>query len=546
MALLTRILRTALSHPLRTAVVDDRGPRSYPQCLVGAMMLSRLIDRETTRDTVGMLLPTSAATPLAIVGSWLSLKIPVPINFLLGPGEMQHVIRHAGIDTILTVGPMLEFLGAEAGKGDAGRAEARGAGGGMATGGKAGGKAGEKGGEKGWGRPAGVPEGVKLVRLEEVLPTMGKLSSLRWPPRLTEDQTAVLLYTSGTSGMPKGVPLTFGNLMSNVEAGIRRGNFTKRDVFLGVLPQFHSFGLTACSLFPLVLGAKVVYSARFVPKKIIELFRLHRPTVFMAVPSMYGALLSVKEATREDFASLRMAISGGEPLPEAVRREMYDRFGVRLMEGYGLTETSPVVSWSTPDANRDGCVGKVLDNVDVKIVSEDGKVLPPGEAGEIWVSGPNVFHGYYRDPETTASVFAELTPGGRKYFKTGDIGTLSPDGFLAITGRKKEMLIVGGLNVFPRTIEEVLCQHPGVRDAGVVGKVDDLRGEVPVAFVEMKEGAVFDEAELRQFCRERLAQYKVPREIYRVDSLPRTPTGKVLRRKLKEMLVHEAPKKVDA
>lgn len=500
MGLLARILRTALSHPLRTAVVDDRGPRSYLECLVGAMMLSRLIDRETSRDTVGMLLPTSAATPLAIVGSWLSMKIPVPINFLLGPGEMQHVIRHAGIDTILTVGPMLEFLGAE--------------------------------------HPAGVPEGVKLIRLEQVLPQMGKLSSLRWPPRLTDDQVAVLLYTSGTSGMPKGVPLTFGNLMSNVEAGIRRGSFTRRDVFLGVLPQFHSFGLTACSLFPLVLGAKVVYSARFVPKKVIELFRLHRPTVFMAVPSMYGALLSVKEATRDDFASLRMAISGGEPLPEAVRQEMYERFGVRLMEGYGLTETSPVVSWSTPDAFKDGCVGKVLDNVDVKIVSDDGQVLPPGEQGEIWVAGPNVFHGYYRDPDTTASVFAELKPGGRKYFKTGDIGTLSPDGFLAITGRKKEMLIVGGLNVFPRTIEEVLCQHPAVRDAGVVGKTDGLRGEVPVAFVEMKEGALFDEAGLRAFCRERLAQYKVPREIYRLDSLPRTPTGKVLRRKLKELIPH--------
>lgn len=498
MGLLNRILRTAVTHPFRTAVVDDRGPRSYLQCVVGAMMLSRLIERETKRDTVGILLPTSAGTPLAMLGAWLAMRVPVPINFLLGAGEMQHVIRHSGMDTILTVGPMLDFLGGP--------------------------------------QSAGLPEGVKLVKLEEALPTMGKLSSLRWPPKTGDEETAVILYTSGTSGTPKGVPLTFGNLMSNVEAGIRRGSFTKNDVFLGVLPQFHSFGLTAGSLFPLVLGAKVVYSARFVPKKVVDLFRTHRPTVFMAVPSMYGALLSVKEAKREDFASLRMAISGGEPLPEAVRKEMWERLGVRLMEGYGLTETSPVVSWSTPDAYRDGCVGRVLDNVDVKVVSEEGKPLPAGEAGEIWISGPNVFHGYFRDPEGTQAVFAELVPGGRKYFRSGDIGTLSEDGFLAITGRKKEMLIVGGLNVFPRAIEEVLCMHPGVMDAGVVGRSDGLRGEIPVAFVEMKEGAVFDEGELRAWCRERLAGYKVPKEIVRVDALPRTPTGKVMRRKLKELV----------
>jgi len=497
MTLLRQILWNAAKHPFRTAVVDDRGARSYGACLIASMMFSRLIERETGKDTIGILLPTSGGTPLAMLGAWLAYRVPVPLNFLLGKDELQYVILHSGMDTILTVQAMLDFIG---------------------------------------GRDV-IPPGIKVVLLEEALPKIGKLSSLRLPPKHAPDDTAVILYTSGTSGRPKGVPLSFGNLESNVTAGIERGAFTRHEVFLGVLPQFHSFGLTAGTLFPLVLGAKVVYSARFVPKKIVELFRLHRPTVFMAVPSMFGALMTVKDAAPDDFSSLKLCISGGEPLPQATRSEMKSRLGVQLMEGYGLTETSPVVSWSSPTMFKDGCVGKVLSNVKVVVVSDEGAPLAPGEAGEILISGPNVFAGYFLDPETTASVFTELTVDGerRRYFRTGDIGTLDPDGFLAITGRKKEMLIVGGLNVFPRGIEEVLNNHPSVKDSGVVGRIDGVRGEVPVAYVELKEGCPFDEASIRAYCREHLAGYKVPREIIALPELPRTPTGKVLRRKLKEL-----------
>lgn len=487
-----------MKHPFRTAVVDDRGAKSYLECVIGAMMFSRLIEKETGKDTVGVLLPTSGGTPLAMLGAWLAYRVPVPLNFLLGKEELQYVIKHSGMDTILTVQAMLDFIG---------------------------------------GKEV-IPAGVKVVLLEEALPKIGKVSSLRWPAKHEKSDTAVILYTSGTSGVPKGVPLSFGNLESNVDGGIERGAFTRDDVFLGVLPQFHSFGLTAGSLFPLVLGAKVVYSARFVPKKIVELFRLHKPTVFMAVPTMYGALLSAKDAKKEDFASLRMCISGGEPLPEATRREMKDRLGVQLLEGYGLTETSPVVAWSTREHFKDGCVGKVLSNVDVQVVSEEGAVLPRGESGEILISGPNVFAGYFQDPETTKGVFTDAEVAGirKRYFRTGDIGVLDQEGFLAITGRKKEMLIVGGLNVFPRGIEEVLNNHPSVKDSGVVGRPDGMRGEVPVAFVEVKEDQAFDEAALRAHCREHLAGYKVPKEVVLLPSLPRTPTGKVLRRKLKELL----------
>jgi long-chain acyl-CoA synthetase len=201
------------------------------------------------------------------------------------------------------------------------------------------------------------------------------------------------------------------------------------------------------------------------------------------------------------------------------------------------------VSWSSPERYKDGSVGKVLGGVDVKIVADDDRVLPSGEQGEILISGPNVFAGYYKDPETSAGVFKDMVVDGasRRYFRTGDIGTLDTEGFLAITGRKKEMLIVGGFNVFPRAIEEVLNNHPSVKDSGVVGRPDGLRGEVPVAFVEIKEGERFDENALRSHCREHLAGFKVPRDIIRVDAMPRTPTGKVLRRKLKELLPAETP-----
>lgn len=485
---------TALRSGRRVACVDDKAQRTYFEYVVGACMFSRLIERETKSQHVGLMLPTSAAMPLGVVGSWMAGRVAVPINYLLGREEMQYCMKHAPVDTLLTVGPMLDFVG---------------------------------------GIEA-IPEGVKVVRVEEELPKMGKLSSLRLWPGTSPDQAAVILYTSGTSGKPKGVPLTFGNFEANLEAAIERAKITRSDVFLGVLPQFHSFGLTACTLFPLAMGCKAVYTARFLPKKIIELMREHRPTIFMAVPSMYGALLALKDASAEDFASLRLCISGGEPLSEGLRTEMKQRFNVDLLEGYGLTETTPVVSWSTPEKNRPGYAGQVLRNVEVVIAGEDDRVLPASEQGEILISGPSVFPGYHRDHDGTQAVFTEIQ--GKRYFRTGDIGMLDEERMLAITGRKKEMIIVGGFNVFPRTIEEVLNSHPSVRDSGVVGKTDGMRGEVPVAYVEIKDGERFDEGALRAWCREKLAGYKVPREIIRVDTLPRTPTGKVLRRKLKELM----------
>lgn len=495
MSLLRPILLKALKHPKQVAVIDDRSSYSYAKLAAGSLFVAREIRQTTSARHVGVMLPTSGAFPLTVLGAWLAGRVPVPLNYLLAKEELQYVIRDSDIDTLITSTQMLEFIGG---------AEV-------------------------------IPDGIKIVELEKV--NFKGIPPLRWPPNPSDDDLAVLLYTSGTSGKPKGVMLTHGNIQSNAFAAVEHANITKADTFLGVLPQFHSFGLTVLTLLPLVIGAKVVYTARFVPRKIISLIEEHRPDIFIAVPSMYGALLSVKSAGPESFKSIRLAVSGAEPLPDATYDAFKERFGVGLLEGYGLTETSPATNWSTPSKNKRHAVGTALPGVGNYIVDGDNKILGPNEEGEIILTGPNLMKGYYKLDEQTAEVITTITPPGSdkpvRAFRTGDIGKLDDEGYLYITGRKKEMLIVGGENVFPREIEEVLNTHPSVAASAVIGKQDGMRGEVPIAFVELNEGATFDEASIRNHCRESLAQFKVPKEIKVLDQLPRNPTGKIMRRALK-------------
>ena len=274
-----------------------------------------------------------------------------------------------------------------------------------------------------------------------------------------------------------------------------------------------------------------VYTARFVPSRLLDLARTHRPTVFVAIPSMYNALLHAKHAEAGDFSSFRYVVSGGEPLPDKVAQTFLERFGKRINEGYGLTETSPVTNWCLPEEFREHSVGRPVPEVEERIVAPDGRVLPAGQDGEIRIKGPNVMKGYYNLPELTAGVFDE-----HGFFRTGDMGRFDADGFLYITGRIKEMLIISGENVFPREIEEVVNHHPAVKDSAVVGLRDPARGEVPICFVELRDGAEWDESHARAFVRERLPPYKVPREFRVLDALPRNPTGKIMRRALAERL----------
>lgn len=486
------IIRKCLAQPRRIATVDDRGSRKAVEILVGALHIAEYLSARCKTQTVGVMLPTGAGTPVAALAAWMLGKTVVPLNYLLKHEELQYVIDDCGTDTVLTAGPMLEFMNFS-------------------------------------------PRVNQLVKLETL--TFKGMPEPRWPAAASDDDLAILLYTSGTSGKPKGVMLTHGNIAANMRQIYNYAQFTPDDVMLGVLPQFHSFGLTALTLLPLTVGMKVVYTARFVPQKIVKLMREHRPTIMVAIPSMYGALLSVKDAKAEDFASLKYTVSGGEPLSDAIATQFYERFGVRLNEGYGLTETAPVTNLCLPHEYRAHSVGRALPDIDQRIVDlNTGASLPYGQDGEVWIKGPNVMRGYYHLPEETAKA---LTPDG--YLRTGDIGRQDADGHLFITGRFKEMLIVGGENVFPREIEEVLDKHPTVQASGVIGVRDPVRGELPLAFVELREGATFDKSSLQAHCRANLAGYKVPTDIRLLEALPRNPTGKIMRRELKKFA--DAPAK---
>ncbi|MBX3408035.1 MAG: AMP-binding protein [Phycisphaeraceae bacterium] len=493
------IIRQLLSSPRREVIVDDRRAFRAIEILIGALHIAEEVSRRSKSRTLGVLLPTSGVFPMALLAGWMLGRTVVPLNYLLKPDELAFVIDDCETDCVVTVEPMLEFL-----------------------------RSSHK--EEAAATPTALAKVAQnLVRLDAM--DFSGAPALRWPAHAHADDLALLLYTSGTSGRPKGVMLSHGNIGANI-AQIREWvRFTRDDVLAGVLPQFHTFGLTALTLLPLTAGCKVVYTARFVPAKIVQLIRQHRATALIAIPSMYNALLQVKNATAEDFASLRYTVSGGEPLPAAVFDGFRERFGVTLNEGYGLTETAPVTNWCRPHEWRRHSVGRALPRVIERIVDpETGRDLPPGRDGEVRIKGPNVMRGYFKRPEETAAAFDD-----HGFLRTGDIGRLDEDGHLYITGRLKEMLIVGGENVFPREIEEVLNRHPGIKESGVVGVMDDIRGEVPVAYVELREGAAFDERDVQRHCREHLAGYKVPRHVRVLEALPRNPTGKVMRRELKKL-----------
>jgi long-chain acyl-CoA synthetase len=447
------------------------------------------LEEATNQPLVGLLLPAGAAFVATFYGALLAGKAVVPLNFLFGPREIAHCIKDSGIDTVVTV-PLLAGILEQLGM-----------------------------------------QGLNVVDLSRRPPPGPPPAPLAVPTR-SADEVAELIYTSGTGGLPKGVPLTYGNLQSDVDAAIAHVNLRNRHKFLGIIPLFHVFGLTAMMLAPIQLGATIVYMARFSPIGALKAIKEHGISIVMGVPSMYGAILRLKEASRDDFFTIYAMISGGEPLPATLREAFESRFGVTLLEAYGMTETSLAITLNTPQSHKPGSVGRPIPGMQIKIVDEGGNALVGGQLGEIWVRGPMVMKGYHNLPDETAAV---LTADG--YLKTGDLGKMDADGFLYITGRKKDLIIVAGENVSPREIEETLMAHPAVAEAAVIGRKDATRGEVVCAFVIPREGHTPEPDELREFCKQhRLAQWKVPREIRVVQDLPRSPTGKVLKRILAEQI----------
>lgn len=356
------------------------------------------------------------------------------------------------------------------------------------------------------------------------------------PDRAQENDTAAILYTSGTTGSPKGVMLTHRNLVSNCRMTVKQMELKKSDVALNILPMFHSFAWTGNVLITMDLGTKLVISASIAPAKPwLSLMAKHGVTVFSAVPQVYGVLS--KEASGLKglvlkwwfFRKVRFGISGAAPLNPSVQTAFEDGFGIPILEGYGLTETSPVATLNTLRQRKKGAVGVPLKGVEIKIIDDNERELPQGQEGEVCIKGDNIMKGYFNLPEPTREAF---THDG--WFKSGDIGVIDQEGFLSIRDRKKDMIIVKGLKVFSAQVEAALSDHPDVAEVAVVGIPDETGDETIKAYFVLKPGAQADKAALMKLCREKLDTYKRPRDVEIIEALPKNALQKVLKRVLRQ------------
>ncbi len=341
-----------------------------------------------------------------------------------------------------------------------------------------------------------------------------------------ETDPCVILYTSGTTGRPKGALLSHRNLISNVRSFTIATETSAADNILCVLPMFHSFGMTCCVLGALYNGASLTILESFQPREVIATIREKGVTVVMGVPAMYGFYASM--ATSADLAGVRLFASGGASLPLEILNSFYEKTGKRVIEGYGLSEASPAVCFNPLDATKPGSVGLPLPDVEVKVVRDDGSEAACREVGELIVRGSNVMLGYYGLPDETAEALKD------GWLHTGDLAYRDEDGYIYIVDRKKDIIIVSGLNVYPREVEEVLYQYPAVKEAAVIGKPDKKRGEIVCAYVVAKEGQKLNKKDLIVFLKANLAAYKLPRDIIEMESLPKNATGKILKKELRE------------
>lgn len=340
------------------------------------------------------------------------------------------------------------------------------------------------------------------------------------------DDVAVISYTSGTTGRPKGVMLTHANLLFQAENSASVAPLRDGDVSLACLPLAHLFGLGATLVSQLFKVYGVVLDW-FTPAGVFDAVDRHRITSTALVPTMVSMMLTDPGFADVDWSSLRYVVIGAAPLPTEVAREFEERTGARVLQGYGLTETSPAVSLQRLEDPSNGSAGRPMPNVDVEIRDDEGMLLQPGEHGQIWVRGPNVMKGYYGMPEETAAVLVD------GWFATGDVGMLDADGFLYITDRVKDLIIRGGFNVYPSDVEDALHRHAAVAEAAVVGVPDATMGEEVKAFVVLRPDAAVTDEELLAHCREHLARYKTPRWVEIVDALPKNPIGKIMRKELR-------------
>jgi long-chain acyl-CoA synthetase len=445
-------------------------------------------------DRVGLWLKNCPEFIPSLFGILHAGAVVVPINNFLKPDEVNYILGDAGIDVVIT--------DAELGAHHRALEVAR-------------------------------PH-LKLFHIEqlgELETTAGSLGSeARHPPlpERAESDLAVIIYTSGTTGRPKGAMLSHGNLLHNVESCRIVLQTVAADRFAVLLPLFHSYMLTVGLLLPLLVGGSVVLVKSLHPvRNVLQEILQRQATVLPAIPQIFRSMVNAPIPVP---LPLRICISGAAPLPAQVLTEFEAKFHIPLIEGYGLSETSPVVTKNPLDGTRKaGSIGLPIPHVEVSIQDDAGRLLGVGEIGEVCVRGGNVMLGYWKQPAETAKVMRN------GWLLTGDIGYRDQEGYYFITDRKKDMLLVNGINVYPREIEEILYQFPGVKEAAVIGKPDSRKGEQPVAFVAANEGAVLDERALQKFVRRKLAGYKVPRKVVLLPALPRNATGKILKTALREL-----------
>lgn len=346
------------------------------------------------------------------------------------------------------------------------------------------------------------------------------------------EDLALLQYTGGTTGKPKGVMLTHLNLVSNVQMAAKWISKAKRDeeIVLGVLPFFHVYGMTTVMNLSIMYGSKMVLLPKFNPEEVLKTIQKHKPTLFPGAPTIYIGLLNHPKINDYDLSSIKACISGSASLPVEVQEQFEKITKGKLVEGYGLTETSPVTHANPIWGRRvNGSIGLPWPNTDAKIVEEGTtKELPIGEVGEIAVKGPQVMRGYWNNKEETDQVLKD------GWLLTGDMGRMDEDGYFYVVDRKGDMIIAGGFNIYPREVEEVLFEHPAIVEASVIGVPDEYRGETVKAVIVLKEGSTVTEKDLDKYCRQHLAAYKVPRLYEFREELPKTIVGKVLKRQLIE------------
>ncbi|HVP31553.1 MAG TPA: long-chain fatty acid--CoA ligase [Myxococcota bacterium] len=494
---LATILRaSAAARPEKVVIRHDARAISYAELDRAARGVAEALHaRGVARgDRVALLVHNVPEFTVAYFGILYAGGVVVPVNVLAAAPEVTYFLQDAGAK-LLIAHPLY---------GDAARRGAAQAGVPVA-----------------W-TADGVDDGQSLPAMMQTAP----VDALA-PTEATD--TAVILYTSGTTGKPKGAELTHSNLLLNCAVVLPRLlPIGADDVALATLPLFHSFGQTCIQNAAIAAGASVSLLPRFSPEAALEIMARDRVSLFAGVPTMYFALLNHPGGERHDLSRLRFCLTGGAPMPVEVMKAFEARYPVEILEGFGLSETSPVASFTVPGRPRKpGSIGYPVWGVELAIVDDADRPLPDGERGEIVIRGHNVMKGYWRRPDATK----EALRNG--WFHTGDIGVRDADGCFFIVDRKKDMILRGGFNVYPREVEEVLYAHPAVAEAAVVGVPHESHGEEVKAVVALRPGATATGAELVAFCKERLAAYKYPRHVEIRDALPKGPTGKILKRELR-------------